>query len=74
MGEQPSVRGDGFCCDCGVKPAETNDKRFCKKCLRRRIRDNNPITKVFNDQRGRNARSSAVLGGSPDTRVTDDQD
>lgn len=33
----PDARPDGCCVDCG-RPAVTNDRRFCLKCLRARIR------------------------------------
>lgn len=71
--ELPAVRSDGICVDCLSKPAETADERFCIKCLRKRIRDENPIAGVFNDQRGRSARSSSVLAGAPDMEATEDQ-
>lgn len=66
----PNPRADGLCCDCEYKLAVTNDNRFCLKCLRKRIRDENPITQVFSDQRGRTARDSKAIGGSPDMRPT----
>ena len=29
----PDPRPDGFCAECGTKPAVTTDGRFCRKCL-----------------------------------------
>ena len=38
----PAPREDGRCADCGSGPAVTNDRRFCLKCLRARIRSETP--------------------------------
>jgi len=38
----PSPRVDGLCCDCTRKQAKTVDRRFCKKCLKRRVGRENP--------------------------------
>ena len=43
MKSLPARRKDGLCVDCGVRGAETNDGRFCRKCLRVRIRKENYI-------------------------------
>jgi hypothetical protein len=61
--ELPDARLDGQCVDCEKKPAVTNDKRFCIRCLRKRIREANPIVSTFSDQRGRRLRSTQVLAG-----------
>ena len=41
--ELPKLRQDGLCADCGKYPAVTNDGLFCLACLRKRIKDENPI-------------------------------
>lgn len=62
----PDPRKDGQCCDCGSKPAETNDRRFCKACLRKRIKAEtpDPKAKAVREQRGRKARDTKTLGGT----------
>ena len=66
MSDLPNPRSDGKCADCKNKPAVTNDNRFCLKCLRKRISEDNPIVSTFSDERGRRQRSSQVLGGQAD--------
>jgi hypothetical protein len=64
----PETRADGRCVDCQHKPAVTTDRRFCLKCLRVRIRNDNHIDrkKPFSGaMRGYKARSTDVLGGCP---------
>ena len=39
----PEPRDDGKCADCGTIDAVTRDQRFCKKCLKRRVRYDNPM-------------------------------
>lgn len=39
----PSPRADGLCVDCGKQKAKTHDKRFCKRCLKKRITRAIPI-------------------------------
>jgi len=72
----PNAREDGICCDCCEKPAETQDGRFCKKCLRKIICQENPIpiVPVFNDQRGRTARPTSIIKGHWDMITTEDQE
>jgi hypothetical protein len=40
--ELPDPIPDGFCAVCRKAAAETRDGRFCKKCLRKYIREANP--------------------------------
>jgi hypothetical protein len=40
-------RPDGFCCHCGEREATTYDKLFCKKCLRRLIRQSTPNPRTY---------------------------
>lgn len=70
----PDARKDGYCVDCLEKPAVTNDNRFCKKCVSKRIYEANPDYKTTSDQKFRPARSSQVLGGSSDMRTTENID
>jgi hypothetical protein len=67
-------RKDGKCVDCGDLHAVTYDGLFCRTCLRARIKADNPIATLFNDARGRTARSTRTLGGSSDMRTTDQQE
>jgi hypothetical protein len=46
----PDPRKDGMCCDCEKKFAETNDGRFCRGCLRRRIASITPMVGCFRGQ------------------------
>jgi hypothetical protein len=64
----PEARCDGRCVDCEQNTAVTTDKRFCLKCLRARIRNENYIDrkKPFSGaMRGYKARSTDALGGCP---------
>ena len=72
--ELPSPRPDGLCVDCVARDAVTRDRRYCKKCLNARIREEIPIPTHVSEQRGRKARSSAVLAGAPDMRSTEELD
>ena len=60
------------CIDCGKPSLTKRGDPLCRGCLRKRIREDNPEPKVFNDQRGRSCRSTASLGGSSDMRTTDE--
>lgn len=68
----PEPLDGGNCCDCGRRKAVTKDGRFCRPCLKRRVNESNPIINSFSDERGRTARSSQVLGGSPETGEFED--
>lgn len=70
--ELPQPRSDGLCVDCEKRPSETNDGRFCRPCLRKRIDHENPISSIFSDMRGRKCRSPYVIGGQPTTNDSDD--
>ncbi len=47
MSDLPKPRRDGRCCDCEARPAETQDRRFCRKCLRTRIARTTPMVGCF---------------------------
>lgn len=52
----PSPRKDRRCVDCLTREAETRCGRFCKKCLKARVRGDNPDDKrPPSEQRGRAA-------------------
>ena len=72
----PDPREDGQCCDCYSKAAETNDGRFCKACLRKRIKAENPDhnRRPIREQKGRASRPTQTLGGTTDMTSTDDMD
>ena len=76
MASEVEPRLDGRCIDCEQNDAVTNDKLLCKKCLRKRLKDGDPYDpkSMFSDQRGRSARSSAMLGGAADMRTTEEMD
>lgn len=61
------------CSECGEKDAVTRDGLYCKSCLKKKIKRDNPDFGVFNDQRGRKARSSQVLGGCSEMRETNEE-
>ena len=72
--EPQEPRPDGICCRCCDKPAVTTDKLFCLRCLRKLLRDANPIVDAaIRERRGRSARSTEVLGGCADMRDYRDQ-
>ena len=70
---------DGLCCMCVEKKAATNDGRFCRSCLRRRIREENPETWDHGPRgwgRGRGTTGNLdpfALGGAP-REMTDDRE
>lgn len=70
----PDPLASGMCCDCRRNSAVTTDKRFCMKCMRRRIREATPDEKIVSEQRGRPARSSQLLGGVPSSIPTDEDE
>lgn len=70
----PEPREDGICCECLGKPAVTTDGRWCLKCLKKKIREDNPYVGGPSDQFGRHARDSRTLGGAPDMRTTEEID
>lgn len=53
-----------MCADCGAKPAVTNDKRFCGKCLKRRVARDNPGS----------GWGHVGAGRTPDQRESPDED
>ena len=44
----PDPREDGLCIDCEIKNAVTRDNRFCKKCLRVRLFEDDPRPRDLN--------------------------
>jgi len=73
------AREDGLCADCIKNKAVTNDGRFCKSCLRKRIREEVPFESSAprgfgSGQRGRTGnRAPGLLGGAP-PEMTEDRD
>jgi hypothetical protein len=66
MPDLPDPRPDGKCVDCNHLEAVTNDNRFCRKCLRRRIKDETPIVSMtIREELGRRRLSFKVLSGQP---------
>jgi hypothetical protein len=55
----------GMCVGCQKKPAVTNDRRFCEKCLKKAIERLNPMPRHPSDEIGRKQRDWAALGGEP---------
>jgi hypothetical protein len=47
----PDPREDGLCADCMDREAVTTDGRFCKACLKRRVKHENPIEGEFKRKR-----------------------
>lgn len=57
----PDVRPDGFCAECGEKPAITTDGRFCRPCLKSLVRHLSPgPTRRYRAAPGLTARSSGT--------------
>ncbi len=48
----PEPRGDGMCCVCREKMAETRDGRFCRGCLRRHVAGLTPMVGCYPRERG----------------------
>lgn len=74
MLDLPNPRADGKCVDCRSGLAVTNDDRFCLKCLRRRVKEANPIVVTSSyEQRGRSQRNwravswQSVMGSDDDS-------
>ena len=71
MKDLPDPLPGGSCVECRKVPAITNDGRFCAKCMRRLIREDNPVLRDLSrkctDEIGRKSRSTAVIGGCPKT-------
>jgi hypothetical protein len=68
MTELPEPRRDGICCDCLDKPAVTNDGRWCKACLKRRIVHDTPMIgcyKGMHRRRGHKENEYETHSGSP---------
>lgn len=79
MTGMPDPRPDGMCAECVKQEAETNDGRFCKKCIKMillneyssvsRVRD---LSRRGTEEIGRSARDTRTLGGSAELNDWDD--
>ena len=79
MTGMPGPRPDGMCAECVKQEAETNDGRFCKKCIKMillneyssvsRVRD---LSRRGTEEIGRSARDTRTLGGSAELNDLDD--
>ena len=79
MTGMPDPRPDGMCAECVKQEAETNDGRFCKKCIKiillneyssvSRVRD---LSRRGTEEIGRSARDTRTLGGSAELNDFDD--
>lgn len=47
MNDLPEPRIDGKCCLCVRKPAVTNDKRYCRFCLKRVVAKLTPMVGCY---------------------------
>jgi len=61
----PNKRKDDLCCDCMKNLAVTNDGRWCKKCIKTRIKEKFPIIYKYQPYRDRGAQQSMNTEDNP---------